>query len=184
MLICTVWAVGRLARVPYKFFRRYERLRNRMGQKIFYILFQRDKVQKLTNDISETRTSVTDVKCFIDGMRTSRDTKMKGMTDLKTKLKDQNQRLLQVTQDKANKRQHRLIRQVYTAQTHMVFRTLSSNCHIGKILVFISISNFKIHSKECEMSVYAFMKFHIIKGIRKITLNRNPARFVQVQTLT
>merc|ERR1712179_684808 len=61
----------------------------------------RDNVQKLTNDISETRTGVTDVKCFIDGMRTSRDTKMKDMADLKAKLKDQNQRLIQVTQDKA-----------------------------------------------------------------------------------
>ena len=58
-------------------------------------------MQKLTNDISETRTGVTDVKCFIDGMRTSRDTKMKDMADLKAKLKDQNQRLLQVTQEKA-----------------------------------------------------------------------------------
>lgn len=67
----------------------------------FCVLFQRDKVQKLTNDISETRTGVTDVKCFIDGMRTSRDTKMKDMADLKAKLKDQNQRLIQVTQDKA-----------------------------------------------------------------------------------
>ena len=55
----------------------------------------------MTNDISEARTSVTDVKCFIDGMRTSRDAKMKGMADVKAKLKDQNQRLLQVTQDKA-----------------------------------------------------------------------------------
>ena len=69
--------------------------------KLSFISFQRDKVQKLTNDISETRTGVTDVKCFIDGMRTSRDTKMKDMADLKAKLKDQNQRLIQVTQDKA-----------------------------------------------------------------------------------
>ena len=67
----------------------------------FDVLFQREKVQTLTNDISETRTGVTDVKCFIDGMRTSRDTKMKDMADLKAKLKDQNQRLIQVTQDKA-----------------------------------------------------------------------------------
>ena len=67
----------------------------------YSFMIQRDKVQKLTNDISETRTGVTDVKCFIDGMRTSRDTKMKDMADLKAKLKDQNQRLIQVTQDKA-----------------------------------------------------------------------------------
>ena len=68
------------------------------------ISIQSDKVQKLTNDISETRTGVTDVKCFIDGMRTSRDTKMKDLADLKAKLKDQNQRLIQVTQDKARVR--------------------------------------------------------------------------------
>ena len=37
-------------------------------------------------------------------MRTSRDTKMKDLADLKAKLKDQNQRLIQVTQDKARVR--------------------------------------------------------------------------------
>ena len=35
-------------------------------------LFQREKVSKLTTDIGDTRTGVTDVKLFIDGMRTSR----------------------------------------------------------------------------------------------------------------
>jgi len=61
----------------------------------------REKVSQLTSDIGETRTGVTDVKTFIDGMRTSRDTKMKEMADLKAKLKDQNARLLAVTQEKA-----------------------------------------------------------------------------------
>jgi hypothetical protein len=32
---------------------------------------------------------VTDVKTFIDGMRTTRDNKMQEMTNLKNKLKDQ-----------------------------------------------------------------------------------------------
>lgn len=64
-------------------------------------MFQHEKVKNLTNSIGETRTGVTDVKCFIDGMRTSRDSKMKEMNDLKAKLKDQNQRLIQVTQEKA-----------------------------------------------------------------------------------
>ena len=58
-------------------------------------------MSKLTTDIGDTRTGVTDVKLFIDGMRTSRDTKMKEMADLKAKLKDQNARLLQVAQEKA-----------------------------------------------------------------------------------
>lgn len=61
----------------------------------------RDKVKTLTDNISETRTGVTDVKQFIDGMRSSRDTKMADMTSLKTQLKDQNERLIKVAQDKA-----------------------------------------------------------------------------------
>ena len=55
----------------------------------------------MTNNIAETRTGVTDVKQFIDGMRTSRDTKMAELNALKTQLKEQNQRLLQVTQERA-----------------------------------------------------------------------------------
>ena len=51
--------------------------------------FQRDKVKSLVDTIGDTRTGVTDVKTFIDGMRTSRDTKMQEMTNLKNKLKDQ-----------------------------------------------------------------------------------------------
>merc|ERR1712156_997652 len=61
----------------------------------------REKVKELTNNISDTRTGVTDVKTFIDGMRSSRDTKMADMTSLKTQLKDQNERMIKVTQDKA-----------------------------------------------------------------------------------
>merc|ERR1719232_988796 len=61
----------------------------------------KNKVDDLTNNIAETRTGVTDVKQFIDGMRTSRDTKMAELNALKTQLKEQNQRLLQVTQERA-----------------------------------------------------------------------------------
>ena len=46
-------------------------------------------MKSLTDNIGDTRTGVTDVKAFIDGMRTSRDTKMQEMTNLKNKLKDQ-----------------------------------------------------------------------------------------------
>ena len=55
----------------------------------------------MTTKIADTRTGVTDVKQFIDGMRTSRDTKMAELNALKTQLKEQNQRLLQVTQERA-----------------------------------------------------------------------------------
>merc|ERR1719193_2115555 len=59
------------------------------------------KVEDLTKGIADTRSGVTDVKSFIDGMRSSRDTKMADLNALKTQLKEQNQRLLQVTQEKA-----------------------------------------------------------------------------------
>ena len=72
---------------------------------VVHILFRIIKFgfffQDLTNNISDTRTGVTDVKTFIDGMRSSRDTKMSDMTSLKTQLKDQNERMIKVTQDKA-----------------------------------------------------------------------------------
>ena len=61
----------------------------------------REKVKTLTDNISDTRTGVTDVKTFIDGMRKSRDDKMTDMSSLKAQLKDQNERLIKVTQEKA-----------------------------------------------------------------------------------
>jgi hypothetical protein len=45
---------------------------------------------------------VSDVKTFIDGMRSSRDEKMKGMSSLKDQLREQNERLIKVTQEKAH----------------------------------------------------------------------------------
>merc|ERR1719233_2696558 len=61
----------------------------------------KDKIEGLSTGIADTRTGVTDVKSFIDGMRSSRDTKMAELNALKNQLKEQNQRLLQVTQEKA-----------------------------------------------------------------------------------
>ena len=55
----------------------------------------------MSTGIGDTRTGVTDVKTFIDGMRSSRDAKMTALNSLKAQLKEQNQRLLQVTQEKA-----------------------------------------------------------------------------------
>eukprot|EP00096_Caligus_rogercresseyi_P015547 TRINITY_DN799_c0_g1_i6.p1 TRINITY_DN799_c0_g1~~TRINITY_DN799_c0_g1_i6.p1 ORF type:complete len:898 (+),score=300.51 TRINITY_DN799_c0_g1_i6:905-3598(+) len=62
---------------------------------------RREKVKTLTTGISDTRSGVTDVKTFIDGMRSSRDSKMADMNSLKVQLKDQNARLISVTQEKA-----------------------------------------------------------------------------------
>jgi len=61
----------------------------------------KEKIKTLSDGITDTRTGVTDVKSFIDGMRTARDTKMAELNATKTRLKDQNVRLLQVTQEKS-----------------------------------------------------------------------------------
>lgn len=57
-------------------------------------------MRELSQKISETRASVTGVKSTIDSMRTTRDTQMNEMSRLKSTLKEQNQRLISVSQEK------------------------------------------------------------------------------------
>lgn len=59
-----------------------------------------DRVMELSSKIIETRTGVAETKNTIDGMRTTRDTQMQQLSALKTQLRDQNQRLLSVSQEK------------------------------------------------------------------------------------
>lgn len=60
-----------------------------------------DKVKELSQKICDTRVSVTSVKTVIDGMRSTRDTQMSEMTSLKAQIKEQNAKLVQLSQDKA-----------------------------------------------------------------------------------
>ncbi|XP_063218277.1 intersectin-1 isoform X2 [Bacillus rossius redtenbacheri] len=60
-----------------------------------------EKVKELSQKISETRLGVSGVKTTIDGMRSTRDAQMTEMGALKTRLKEQNQRLLALGQEKA-----------------------------------------------------------------------------------
>jgi hypothetical protein len=55
---------------------------------------------ELSSKIIETRTGVAETKNTIDGMRTTRDTQMSQLSALKTQLREQNQRLLTVSQEK------------------------------------------------------------------------------------
>lgn len=57
-------------------------------------------MRELSQKISETRASVTGVKSTIDSMRTTRDTQMNEMSRIKSTLKEQNQRLIAVSQEK------------------------------------------------------------------------------------
>lgn len=60
-----------------------------------------EKIKELSQKICDTRVGVSNVKSTIDGMRTTRDTQMSDMGQLKAKVKDQNQRLVQLSQEKA-----------------------------------------------------------------------------------
>lgn len=60
-----------------------------------------EKIKELSQKICDTRAGVTHVKSVIDGMRSTRDVQMTEMSQLKARIKEQNQKLLQLTQEKA-----------------------------------------------------------------------------------
>lgn len=59
-----------------------------------------EQVRELSQKICDTRIGVSNVKSTIDGMRSTRDAQMQEMAQLKTKLKEQNARLLALSQEK------------------------------------------------------------------------------------
>lgn len=59
-----------------------------------------NKINELNEKISDTRKRVTDVKSSIDDMRTERDTKLSEMNNVKAKIKEMNDRLLILSQEK------------------------------------------------------------------------------------
>lgn len=60
-----------------------------------------EKIKELSQKICDTRVDVTSVKSVIDGMRSTRDTQMTEMATLKTRIKEQNNKLVQLSQEKA-----------------------------------------------------------------------------------
>lgn len=59
-----------------------------------------DHVKELSQKICDTRLGVSNVKTTIDGMRSTRDFQMQEMSQLKNKLKEQNTKLLALSQEK------------------------------------------------------------------------------------
>lgn len=59
-----------------------------------------DNVKELSQKICDTRLGVSNVKTTIDGMRSTRDSQMQEMSQLKNKLKEQNTKLLALSQEK------------------------------------------------------------------------------------
>lgn len=60
-----------------------------------------DQVKELSQKICDTRVGVSNVKTTIDGMRSTRDAQMQEMSQLKNKLKEQNAKLLSLSQEKS-----------------------------------------------------------------------------------
>ncbi|KAF5279390.1 hypothetical protein FQA39_LY05500 [Lamprigera yunnana] len=59
-----------------------------------------ENIKELSQKICDTRVGVSNVKTTIDGMRSTRDSQMQEMSQLKNKLKEQNAKLLALTQEK------------------------------------------------------------------------------------
>lgn len=59
------------------------------------------KVKDLSQKICDTRIAVTNVKTVIDGMRTTRDTCVSDQTQYKAKIKEQNAKLVHLSQEKS-----------------------------------------------------------------------------------
>lgn len=62
------------------------------------------KISEINETISATRKNVTDVKTSIDNMRTERDSKLEDMNNVKAKIKEMNDRLLILSQEKLSMR--------------------------------------------------------------------------------
>lgn len=60
-----------------------------------------EKIKELSQKICDTRVGVTSVKTVIDGMRSTRDTQMTEMATLKSRIKEQNTKLVHLSQEKA-----------------------------------------------------------------------------------
>lgn len=60
-----------------------------------------EKIKELSQKICDTRAGVTSVKTVIDGMRSTRDTQMTDMAQLKGRIVEQNARLIALSQEKA-----------------------------------------------------------------------------------
>jgi uncharacterized coiled-coil DUF342 family protein len=59
------------------------------------------KVKELSQKICDTRVAVTNVKTVIDGMRSTRDTCVSEQAASKAKIKEQNAKLVHLSQEKA-----------------------------------------------------------------------------------
>lgn len=80
-----------------------------------------DQVKELSQKICDTRIGVSNVKSTIDGMRNTRDAQMQEMSQLKNKLKDQNAKLLALSQEKVKLETRNKINSLDSEQARLAF---------------------------------------------------------------
>lgn len=98
------WEKQRIAEMQQQRQREQEKLLKLKAQNQTYnveLSTLNEKIKELSQKICDTRVNVTSVKTVIDGMRSTRDTQMTEMAQLKTRIKEQNSKLVQLSQEKA-----------------------------------------------------------------------------------
>lgn len=108
-----------------------------------------EKIKELSQKICDTRVSVTSVKTVIDGMRTTRDTQMTEMTTLKQRIKDQNNKLVQLSQEKA-----KLDSKTKSSDTTAAQEAFSNKqMHINQLRGKLESAKEEIDSKQSDVTV-------------------------------
>ncbi|XP_056641885.1 intersectin-1-like isoform X1 [Diorhabda sublineata] len=80
-----------------------------------------EQVRELSQKICDTRMGVSNVKTTIDGMRSTRDSQMQEMSQLKSKLKEQNSKLLALSQEKIKLEAKNKVNTLDSEQTKRAF---------------------------------------------------------------
>ncbi|XP_022910047.2 intersectin-1 isoform X2 [Onthophagus taurus] len=95
-----------------------------------------DQVKELSQKICDTRVGVSNVKTTIDGMRSTRDFQMQEMSQIKNKLKEQNAKLLALSQEKikleAKNKMNVQMNDSQTEQTKQAFENKEINIKMLK----------------------------------------------------
>lgn len=125
----------------------------------------------MSNKITETRTGVSTVKSEIDGMRSKRDTYMNDMAMLKAQLKDQNQRLVNVAQEKIRVEKWSAeseVKKMNVKQLKDKQTGLKEEVRLP-MLFKLTDNNYKIKDQACAF-VYSLRKRKQIQTPQKLSL--------------
>lgn len=92
------------------------------------------KVKDLSQKICDTRVAVTNVKTVIDGMRTTRDTCVSEQTQYKARIKEQNAKLVQLSQEKVRMDAKSKTNPSAAADDQAMFTNKQVNCFLKNFM--------------------------------------------------